>query len=885
LSALKQACARLVSLFQRDALDGEFDEEAQLHLDLAMEDYVQRGMPEAEARRLARIKFGGVEASKDAHRDSRGLAWFEGVLNDLHFALRGLRRDRAFTVTSVATLALAIGLNVTVFAVMNAMLFRGFPLVKRNDRLVYMQERYPSQICCMSYPDFEDWRAQAKSFEGIAFIAAKQITFSEGDERALDTPTTTTSVNAFGLLGVRPLLGRDFAPADEKPGAPPVAILSYRFWALRFDKRAEIVGHKVRIDNVPATVIGVMPEGFDFPMQRNLWMPLVHSAELQHRGPGGYLAVGRLAEGVTVAGARAELETINRRLAAAYPATNRDVVPRVETYSQFFIGPNAPVIYGSLWAAAWFVLLIACANLANLTLARTLGRSREFSTRMALGAGHWRMVRQTFAESVLLASVGGALGWWIAKWSVRTWATATESLYQILDYSLDYRTFTYLIAISIAAALLFGLVPIGRARQLDVNGILKGDARGATQGFRGKYFSAVLVAGQMTLAVVLLSGAGILVRSLSNIVNAEAGVSAPEKVLIGSVAVRRVKFSSPESRVAFFDRLKLRLLAIPGVESVSMASTVPPTGPGSIPFELEAQPVGGRGRPAVMTVASAPDYFRIVGATAVAGRDFTDADQPATLPVAIVNQSFVAKYWPGQDPLGKRLRMVRQDKPDEWRTIVGVVSNIMTGDPTRQTFKPVVYVPYRQQPFATMFFLARTGPPPMQLAAAIRADVEKLDTDLTLGNFSTLKASFAFRADWMDLEHVELGKYAAVAPIFAVIALLLAVVGLYAVVAHSVRQRTKEIGVRIAIGATTGDIRRLIFREGMLPVAAGLILGLTLSLAVNRILQSQLVGVSPYDPVTLAAAPILLILVALLACEIPSRRAVHVDPAVALRHD
>ncbi len=811
--------------------------------------------------------------------------WLDGLFYDLRFAVRGLGRDRGFAITAVITLALAIGLNVTVFAVVNTMLFRGFPLVKGNDRLLYMQERNPQHLCCLSYLDFEDWRSQAKSFEGMAFVAGKAISFSDGEGRALETSTAMISANGFGLLGVQPMLGRDFSPTDEAPGAPQVAILSYRFWETRFGKRADIVGRTVRINKAPATVIGVMPQGFDFPERHNLWMPLEHTAELQQRGPGGYMAFGRLAQDATLAGARADLETINRRLADAYPATNRDVTPRVDTHSQFFIGPDAPIVYGSLWAAAWFVLLIACANLANLTLARTMGRSREFSTRIALGAGLWRMVRQILTESFLVAGAGGAAGWWIAKWSVRTWALATDSQYQILDYTVDFGTVAYLVTITIGAALLFGLAPFGSVLQIDVNGTLKGNSRGTTQGLRGRYLSASLVAAQMALAIVLLSGAGVLVRSFLKVVDAEVGVSAPEKVLTGWVSVPRDKYASPESRIAFFDNLRQRLLAIPGVESASMANAVPVGNPGVTPFELETQTLDAASRAVVSVVASGPDYFRAVGAKVVAGRDLTDADLPATQTVAMVNESFAAKYWPGQDPLGKRLRLYPPNKPPEWRTIVGVASNIMQDDPTRQEFLPVVYVPFRQQPQAGAQFFARMGRPSEELTAAVRAEVQKLDPDLTLQDFSTLKASLAFRADRMDLLHVEMGKHAAVAPIFAMIALLLAVVGLYAVISHSVAQRTKEIGVRIAIGATALNIRRLIFRQGMVPVAVGLILGLTVSLAVNRILQSQLVGVSPWDPVTLETAPAVLILVALLACQIPSRRAIRVDPAVALRHD
>jgi putative ABC transport system permease protein len=884
MSGVKQVCARLIALFRREALDREFDEEARSHLDLAVEDYMRRGTPEAEARRLARIKFGAVEASKDAHRDSRGLAWLDGIFTDLRFALRGLRRDRAFAVTAVTVLALAIGLNVTVFAVMNTMLFRGYPLVKRNDRLVYMQERYPSGLGSITYLDFEDWRSQAHAFEGMAFIGEKVVTFRDrGGERPVDTFTFMISVNAFGLLGVRPMLGRDFVPADEAPGAPPVAMLSYRFWTLRFANRPDIVGHTVQIDNAPATVIGVMPEGFAFPTQENLWMPLAHTAALQQRSPMQFMAFGRLADGATVASARLELETINQRLAVSYPATNRDVVPRVSTYSPG--GPNASTVYGSLWAAAWFVVLIASANLANLMVARTLGRSREFSTRIALGAGHWRMVRQMLIESLLLAGAGGALGWWIATWSVRTWATATESRYQVLDYTVDNGTLAYLIAISIGAALLCAVVPIVRLLRLDLTGMLKGDARGASQGRRGKSLSAALVSGQMALAIVLLSGAGILVRSLRNVVNAETGVSDPAHVMVASVSLPYDKYPNPETRLGYFDRLTAQLRTLPGVEDAAVATILPVSGVNQRTFEIEGKPSSPDRAESVQFLTAGSDYFRVLGASAISGREFNDGDLTAAPHVAIVNQSFAARFWPTEQPLGQHLRATGRNASSEWRTVVGVVPNIMQGDATREHFKPLVYVPFRQQPASRAFLLLRMSVPVDRVARAVRTEVQRLDPDVVLDDVTTLKASFAFDRDRMDPEHEEMGKYATVAPIFAGMALILAVVGLYAVIAHAVSQRTKEIGVRIALGAASRDIRRLIFQEGMRPVALGLIVGLTVSLAVNRILQSQLVRVSPYDPVTLATAPAVLILVALLACQIPTRRALRVDPAVALRHD
>jgi putative ABC transport system permease protein len=532
------------------------------------------------------------------------------------------------------------------------------------------------------------------------------------------------------------------------------------------------------------------------------------------------------------------------------------------------------------------VLLIACANLMNLTLARTLGRSRELSTRMALGAGRWRMVRQMLTESLVLAAGGGALGGWIATWSVRTWAVGTASIHQVLDYTVNAGTIAYLIAISIVAALLCGLVPIGRVLQLDVNGTLKGETRGTTQGLHGRYLSASLVAGQMALAIVLMSGAGVLARSLFNVVAARTGVRDPERVLVGSMRLLSDRYPSSATRLGYFDRLEAQLRTISGIENASVASTLPVDGGRAQSFEIEGRPGPQDGEEPAQFLTAGSHYFRLVGASAISGRDFNDDDRMAGLPVAIVNQAFVATFWPDGLALGKRLRPLdRNHKPGEWRTVVGVVPNIMQGDATRQRFKPLIYIPLRQEPLARAFFLVRTAVPPNRVAPAVRAEVQKLDPDVILEDFTTLKATFAFDRGHMDMEHEEMGKYAAVAPIFAVIALVLAVVGLYAVIAHSVSQRTKEIGVRVALGAASNHIRRLIFREGMRPVAFGLIVGLMVSLAVNRILQSQLVGVSPYDPVTLAAAPAILSLVALLACQLPSQRALRIDPAVALRHD
>jgi putative ABC transport system permease protein len=817
----------------------------------------------------------------------------EGLFYDLRLSLRTLCRDKAFSVSAIAMLALAIGLNVTVFAIMNTMLFRGFPLVQQNDALVYMQERLPSGRTFVSYPDFEDWRSQANAFEGMGFVANRQSSFSEAAGRSIDALAGSVSTNTFRLLRVSPMLGRDFVPADEVTGAPGVVILSYRFWESRLGKRPDVVGLNIHINGDPATIIGVMPQGFDFPTEFSFWVPLARTGEWLRRGsaPGayfGFLAFGRLRPGMKLQQARAELETINRNLEIVSPATNRGVLPVVQNWSQYFIGSSASVIYGSLWAAVWFVLLIACANLANLGLARTIGKSKDFSTRVALGASQVRMMCHILTDGVVLAAAAGIVAWWITKWSVRAWAVGTASHYLVLDYTIDGSTLAYLVGVCVLSAFVFSLAPISKVLQFRLAGNFKGDAfnvRGTTQSLRAKRLGSVLVGGQMALAVVLLAGAGVLVHSLVNLVGGPTGVPNPQNILVGSVGLPSAKYKGPASRIQFFDQLETQLKTVPGVEAASVATAIPVGFVNLRSFEIEGRPAPSDSGDAAQVLSAGSNYFRVLEASALSGRDFNDADQMTAVPVAIVNQSFAARFFSGEEPLGKRLRTKDRNGSSEWRTIVGVVPNIMQGDATRQNFEPLIYVPFHQQPAGRTFFLVRTAVPPNQIAQAVRAEIQASEPDVQLEDFKTLKASFAFDRDSMDLAHADMGKEAAVAPILAIVALLLAAVGLYAVIAHSISQRIKEIGVRMAIGATHADIRQMVLREGMLPVLFGMTFGLAAAFAVNNILRSQLVGISPHDPVSMAGAPIALILIAVLACIIPARRALSIDPAIALRHD
>jgi predicted permease len=797
-------------------------------------------------------------------------------LADVRFAFRTLLKNPGFTAVAVAMLALGIGVNATVFTVTNAVLFKGFPLVAKNDRMAYIS----NNGCCLSYPDFEDYRAQAKSFDGLAITHGVARIFSDGKGFPERLSVTEVSADAFPLVGQHPILGRDFAAADEVPGAPGVAILNYAFWVDRYAKDPAVIGRTVRMNGAPTTFIGVMREGFSFPQKTDLWVPLVRTANVLHRANRDtWMAFGPLKPGATLEGARAEILTIAKRLAIAYPATDQDVRVTVQDFHEFMIGDNAALIYGSMWGAVGFVLLIACANLANLLLARAIGRSREISVRIALGAGRWRIIRQLLVESVLVSSLGGLAGWWLAKWGVRAYALAMahKEAWLIVDYTMDHRVLGYLIAISIGTGLLFGLAPALRLSRLDVNSTLKDGGRGASAGGRAKHLSSLLVSGEMALAIVLLAGAGVMIRSFLKIYRADMGVNSTN-ILAGQVDLPN-RYSSPEQQLSFFEHFKASIAATPGVSSVTIASAPPGWRLARMPYEIPGASQGesAQSRPMLSVLSIAPNYFHTLGARLLSGRDFTEHDGPSAPPVAIINERLARDLWPREDPVGKRVRTFVGTTPGPWLTVIGVSSNIIQSDQTRQNFDPVLYSAYRQQPAAIGWIIARTAVTPAIVAPAFRRELQAIDPGLPIYGPYPLTSD---RIVYMDTAF-----YGTLFLIFAAIALLLASVGLYTVVAHSVSRRTQEIGVRMAIGATAADIRRLVFKQGMLPLGLGLAIGLVASLAVNRILKAELVQVSPADPVALLIASAVLILAAMLGCLIPARRAMRVDPVVALRHE
>lgn len=808
--------------------------------------------------------------------------WPGGLVEDVRHGVRNLTRHPGFSLVVVATLAIGIGINAAVFTLASAFLFRGFPDVEDNERIVYISSR--GTACCVSYPDFEDIRDQARSFEGIEVVHGFPLRFD--DDRGFPEVFDVTEVSAgtFRLIGQAPLIGRDFTPADAAVGAAPVAILSHGLWERRYARDPAVIGRTIGLDGVPTTVIGVMPRGVSFPQKQELWLPIIPTEEVRRRERRDlWFAFGRLHEGVTIDQARVEVATIGERLASMYPETNR---PRdllgVSTFNEFFVESGENALYGSMWGAVAFVLLIACANLANLMLARAIGRSREVSIRIALGASRLRIIRQLLSESVLLSVIAGLIGWWLAQWCVRLYAFAAHgpgwSPWRVLDYTMDDRVLAYVIAVSVATGLLFGLAPAKQLSKVDVNAALKDGARAATSGASTKRLSSTLVIAQVALAVVLLIGAGVMIRSLLNVSTANTGIES-KNALTAFLSLPESRYASNDSRISFYERLGTRLEAHPGIESVAFVDYLPTWGAARAQLELADRPVAEEsGREQTSSIVVTPGYFDTLGGRVLAGRPFFTSDREASLPVAIVNQRFAAEHWPGEDALGKRLRLFAQTE-SAWLTVIGVVSNIVQADATRQSFDPIVYLPLRQSASAAMWIVARTRVPPEGLGTDLRREVQALDPDLPI-RFGPFALS-----DRLADVYGDRALYVALFLIFSTVALMLASIGLYAIVAHTVNRHTQEIGIRLAIGATASDIRELILKIGLLPTVIGLGLGLVMSLSVTRVLQAELVGVSPADPLTYLVACGVLGFAALLGCFLPARRAMRIDPVIALRHD
>lgn len=797
---------------------------------------------------------------------------YSHIVEDVRYAIRNLSRRPAQTAMAVLMLAVGIGANGIVFAIVNAALFKGFAFVHDNASLVQIGTTRNSIYA----PDFLEWRAQSRTLQDIALVRGVFHTVNDQQDALEAVFTTEVTANTFRMLSVAPQVGRDFVESDGVPGAEPVVILRNSFWQRRFAGDPAVVGRTIRLDGVPTTIIAVMPDGFTFPSDQDLWTPLIPTAAAMRRDTSyARYAYGRVADGSTVAAVQQELDAIGARLAQAFPVTNRDVRPVATAFDEWFIGRNVRTLYVALWGAVGCVLLIVCANLAGLLMLQAIKRSHEMAIRLALGADRWRLVTQFAVEGLVLSSLGGLLGLWIAKAGLAL--VRQNASISVLDVHVDAWTLGYLALITVVTGVTAGTSTAAYLTKLHAAEASRQTTRSVTGSRTGSRLLNALVSVETALAVLLLFGAGIMIRSVRQVTAANIGV-ATDGVWTAGLYLPPDRYPLAEVRVAFFQDLADRVAALPGIDAVGFGAVAPTD---AVPRMIYTQSGQASPSPAqtVATCVISPGYLRTLGVAVRAGRDFTDADSSTSTPVALVNQRFVDTHWPGESGIGKRLQLKAENAPGPDGPsveIIGVTANIVQNDRTRQSFEPVVYLPYAQNPQPNMFLFTRTHNPDANIAAALRAVVYARDPNLPVPALWPLSERLA-RA-----YAVERQTTATLAG-FASVALALAAIGLYTVVAHVVDRRTREIGIRIALGATRRAVVKGIAAHAVRPLAVGLVVGSGLALVAARFVASQLVGVSPADPLTIFTAFVVLCGATAAGCYLPARRASRIDPAIALR--
>jgi putative ABC transport system permease protein len=811
------------------------------------------------------------------------------VLQDIVFGLRMLRKSPAFTIVAVLTLALGIGANATVFTLVNAVLLKGLPYENSGAVLMIAGNNFSKNQpqLPIAFPDFLDWKAQSKAFKGVAAMQPSMTNISDPDKPAAQYSSARVSANTFSLLGQQPLIGRDFLPDEDQGSGKQVAILGYNLWKSRYGGDREILGKTLELNEQDFTVIGVMPEGVQFPFNQEIWSPLVPggpASNLLRRDTTNNLAFGRLADGVTLADAQAEMDVIAKRLQSEYPATNQGRGITVMPYTNFFAPATIRMLFLAMLGAVGFVLLIACANVANLLLARAVARSREVSIRAALGASRRRIVRQLLVESSLLSVLGGIAGFFISLWGIRLFRAALPpGVPYWMDFSMDYRGFAYLAAICVATTVLFGLTPALYITRADLSGTLKEGTRGSG-GAHARLLSRGLVVAELSLALVLLVAAGLMIRSFLKLQGMSAAFQ-NDKILTAWVYLGGTTYLTPEPRIRFLEQLERELQSTPGAK-VAMGSALPLSGSYTWQFELEGKPIPDpKDRLSALGLEITPEYFDALGVPVLRGRTFDSGEGTGNRSAVIVNQLFANKHWPGENAIGKRIRIMREagdlrsaaiEQP--LLTVVGVVQDIKQNWDPNAALEPVMYVPWRQgQTSRAMVIIARTlGGDAHSLTPVLRNAVQRANNSIPLMDPLTLPEVFA-RNRWFQR------VFGTIFAIFGSIGLFLAIVGIYGVLAYSVSQRTQEIGIRIALGGQRWSILRLVVGHALKLALLGVAIGIAASYAATRVMASVLVGVTATDTLTFAIVAMGLTFVALLAGYIPARRASRLDPMVALR--
>jgi predicted permease len=802
------------------------------------------------------------------------LNFFNNVLQ----SSRTLLKNRRITFIAILGLTLGIGLTTTMFSIVNGTVMRGLPFAESN-RIMYLLSHDAGGIGELSVTphDYSDWRARQKSFTALAAFTRETFNLSGPGGPPERYEGSLISTNLFGLLGVKPLLGRDFSEPDGRSGAEHVVMLSYPLWKNRFGRDPHIIGQMVRVNSEPVRVIGVMPKGFAFPLFQSAWM-LLHLDPLPaKRGDGpGLEVIGRLKEGVSRRQAQAEIEGISSQIELANPETNKGIRPIIRPYITEMLSEQAVALLYTMLGAAFGVLVIACANVANLLLARASLRSREVAIRSSLGAGRRQMISQFMAESFVLAVLGGLAGLLLAQFAIHLFNQSLTGLNVPfwVHVDMDLPAVVVVFGLMLLASVLSGSIPAFQASGADLNSLLKDQTRG-TSGLRIGKLSRALVVLEVALSCGLLVASGLMIKSIVNLKSFDFGFLTKE-VLSAEVTLPERDYPDDASRVRFFDELVRRVGARPGVAGVALTSALPAVGAGSSYFAFEGQAYPRvSDYPDSGLVVITPRFFDTFNVRLREGRPFSGADDQTAVPVVIVNQSFAKRFAAVKNLLGQRIRLGRADSKEAWKTIVGIVPDMLVG-PIRSADQAGIYVPFAQRPRAQMDIVVHASSNPLGLASVIRDEVTMLDRNLPV---YAIKPMDQILKDNTWFYSVFGNLFMA----FGLMALILASIGLYGVMAFSVSNRTQEIGTRMALGATPQSVLSLVLRQGMGQFIIGLILGLGFALALSRLLQFVLFGVKPWDVGVFILVILVLAATGVLACLVPARAALRVDPVIALK--
>lgn len=887
LAGIRTLASRIYASMLRRRVEEEFGEEIQGHLELLTQENIERGMTLEEARRAARVRLGGATQLKETNRELRGLPMIESFLQDVQYALRVLRKNPGFTAVAVLTLALGIGANTAIFSVVYAVLLKPLPF-PRPGELVFLSEAKPQNgilTAGASYDNFAEIQAQSQAFSALAGVTTHDLTLT-GRGEPLEVAAAGITPELFGLLETKPVAGRVFIPEDGQQGAPPVVILSETVWRNRFAADPDVIGSSVSLDHRPYTVVGVIsrePGVLFLPRQIQFWIPVTQdplfASWIPRQGLRFLGVIGRLKRGVSIAQGQAEMDTVAAQLEAKFPAENSGWVIRLKPLQSVIVG-NARTALLVLLGAVGLVLLIACANISNLLLARATSRGKEIALRIALGAGHARIVRQLLTESAVLGLLGGTAGVLFAYWGVRTLTSLLpEGLPQVHAVRVDSSVLFFALLLSVLASLIFGLAPALFAARSNAQATLKEGAAHASEPGARRLVRGFLAASEVAVAMILLVAAGLLLRSFAALTSVDPGFRVA-RVVKADIQLPQFQYSKPQQWAAFSDELLRRLQSQPGMSDSAIGVPLPLNrqGPASLPFELVGHPQPPKGIPeSADYVSVSPTYFQVMGIPLLRGRTFNDRDVASAPRVTVVSEAFVRRFFPDQDPIGQELLFSFPPSPGVSRQIVGIVGDIrdvaVGSDPG-----PMMYVPFNQSPLWGGEVVVRSDLNIESVAATIRREVHEVDKDLPVADIASMSELMATSVAQPRFRTWLLGT-------FGVLALALAAAGIFGVISYSVSRRTHEIGIRITLGASPASVKRLILAESTWLVLLGLVVGIPVALGLSRFLSNLLFGVRPADPATFGAVALLLFAVATLAAYVPARRAMRVDPMIALRHE